>query len=82
MPDVRVRDAMSGPLRLIRATHATGVTELRPYVDREAEAERLAEILRAAIEDRHRLAHPITDRFVCGDPICQALSELQTAAQR
>lgn len=48
---------------------------------REREFERLAEVLHAAIDDRHRLAHR-GDRFACSDPVCQALSELQTAVTR
>ena len=54
------------------------VIPLRRYADHLIH---LASVLHAAIEQRHDRLHGC-DRFQCVDPICQALSELQTASQR
>ncbi|MCB0912458.1 MAG: hypothetical protein KDB60_12660 [Propionibacteriaceae bacterium] len=63
----------------MKATHATGVVNLRPRENRQEIQERLAEVLIAAINDRHRLTHR-GSIHQCSDPICEAQSALDTAA--
>ena len=66
--------------REVMATHATKVVDLRPRVEsRQETCERLAEVLVAAINDRHRLTHR-GSIHQCSDPICEAQSALDTAA--
>lgn len=61
------------------ATHATRVVDLRPRIDRQAEAERLAGNLHAAVVTRHQKKHFRATIDICPDPLCKALVALRTA---
>lgn len=72
---------MSRPnLRLVQATHATRVVDLRPRIDREAELAHLVAAHAAAIDGRHLATHS-GDRHYCPDPVCESWSAFQTAVR-
>lgn len=62
------------------ATHATRVTNLRPRIDRRAEADRLNDELGESIILVHRAEHSNVKLTGCANPICAAYVALRMSA--